>query len=156
MAINKENVITSKLMADVQWRSDLSDMEKERYGKVKEMMERMPGGKIRSQIQYIEKVLLPAVAHKRGGDSSPDYKFFQEVVKSLTWCLVLYDRLEREMRENTLIKLEKTILAERLILHEQALLQYTSLENIYLSQMLEVYDREVREKIKGDLDSKKS
>lgn len=155
MAVNKESLLTSKLLADIQWKLDLSELEKERYGKVKEMMEKMPGGKIRTQIQYLEKVFLPAVASKRGGESSPDYKFFQEVVKSLTWCLVLYDRLEREMRENTMIKLEKSILAERLILHEQALLQYTSLENIYLSEMLEVYDRGVREKIKGDLETKK-
>jgi hypothetical protein len=154
VAYNKENLQTSKLMADMQLRKDLNEVERERFGAMMALMEKMPGGKIRSQIQYIEKNLLPEVERKRGGKAGPDYKFFESLVASLKWSLVCYDRLDYLLRKDSLLRLEKQILLDRLDLYERELQKYTTMEEIHLREAFEMYDKTVRDKIKGDLEGK--
>lgn len=155
MAVNRDNLETSKLLADLQWRTDLTEMEKTRFRKVVEAMDKMPGGKIRGQIQYIEKNILPAVSAKRGGEKSPDYVFFQGVIHSLKWAIILYDRLERQFREDSLLRLERTLLVDRLALCEKELAKYMLLEDLYLTEILDNIDIGVREKIKRDFEGKR-
>lgn len=143
-----------KLRNDMQMRTDLSELQKKRYAGSMELLKRMPGVKIRDQILYIEKNLLPAVA-KRGGKDSPDYKLFEAVIDSLKWSLVLYDRMDALMRKDALVHLEKTILEERVLLYEKELLKYTTMEDLYLTDALDHIERGVRERIKAAVEAKK-
>lgn len=155
MPTDKDYARTRKLMADVQWRTDLTEAEKTRFRTVFEMMDKMPGGRIKNQMQYLEKNILPAVSAKKGGDKSPDYVFFEGVINSLKWALILYDRLERQLREDSLLRLERTLLLDRLELYEKELSKYMLLEDLYLTEMLDNIDRGVREKIKREFEAKK-
>jgi hypothetical protein len=150
-----DNKSIQKLLADVQWKTDLTEAEKERFQKVYEMMDKMPGGKIRNQILFLEKNILPTVSAKRGGEKSPDYIFFAGVIDSLKWALILYDRLDRQLREDSLLRLERTLLLERLELSERELAKYMLLEDLYLTEMLHNIDKGVREKINRDVQGKK-
>src|ERR1700749_652463 len=132
-------------MADVQFRKDLSEAELDRFKEMMTLLDKMPGGKIRNQILYIEKNLLPEVERKRGGKSGPDYKFFESMIMSLKWALILYDRLDMLYRADSLLRLEKQLLSDRLQLYERELLKYTTLEDLYMRESLEGYDKGVRD-----------
>jgi hypothetical protein len=156
MSDNKySNSETYKLLADLQWRTDLTEFEKKRFTHVLETMDKMPGGKIRSQIQYLEKNILPTVSAKRGGEKAPDYIFFQGLINSLKWAVILYDRLERQLKEDALLRLERTLLLDRLQLCEKELAKYMLLEDLYLSEMLDNIDRGVRERLMREFEGKK-
>ena len=155
MPTDKDSARTGKLMADVQWRTDLTEAEKTRFRSVFEMMDKMPGGRVKNQMQYLEKNILPAVSAKKGGDKSPDYIFFEGIINSLKWTLILYDRLDRQLREDSLLRLERTLLLERLELYEKELSKYMLLEDLYLTEMLDNIDRGVREKINREFEAKK-
>lgn len=155
MPKDSDSARTGKLMADVQWRTDLTEAEKTRFRSVFEMMDKMPGGRVKNQMQYLEKNILPAVSAKKGGDKSPDYIFFEGIINSLKWTLILYDRLDRQLREDSLLRLERTLLLERLELYEKELSKYMLLEDLYLTEMLDNIDRGVREKINREFEAKK-
>lgn len=153
--VDSERLKTGKLLADAQWKADLSEVEKARYKESMKILEGMPGGKIRSQIQYIEKTLLPAVESRRGGKASPDYVFFESLISSLRWCLVLYERVDALMRADTLMQLERQVLLERVQLYEKELNKFTTLEDLYMREMFEVYDRGVQERLRSVFEAKK-
>lgn len=147
---------TKKLIADVQFKTDLTEAQKKIFSGTIEALAKMPGAKIRDQLAYLEKEILPAVLRRRGGgEGSPDYAFFAGVVNSLKWVLIMHDRLELLMKKDSHLLLENTILRERIDLYERELTRYTTLEDVYFSDFLDRYDKQVRERIKSDLEAKK-
>ena len=151
----KDSIETAKALASAQWKADISELTKERHESLQKVMDAMPGGKIRSQILYLENNILPAVKAKRGGEGSADYVFFKSLIDSLKWALVMYDRNDRLMRESSLLRLRSVIMEQQLELSERELQKYTSLEDLYLSECLDHIDRGVRAKIEREVNGKK-
>lgn len=146
--MSDETKKTEILKADLQLKAGLSEMSKDRYSHVVAAKEKLPGARIGQQIQYLENMIMPAVAQKRGGKDSADYKFFEGLIQSLKWCLVMYDKLDYMLREDGLLRLEKQILCDRVLLLERELQRFETLEQLYTSEFLEKYDKGVRERIK--------
>jgi hypothetical protein len=146
---------TKKLLADVQFKTDLTEAQRKVYASAIAALEKMPGAKIREQILYLEKNILPSVASRRGGEGSPDYVFFAGLIQSLQWVLIMYDRMDALMKKDSLLHLEGTILRERLALIERELTRYTTLEDLYLTDFVDKYDEAVRERLKAVVGAKK-
>ena len=138
----------SKLMADLQWKRDLEESKKKKYAGALEAVKKMPFRKMQDEILYLQNNILPAIAARKAGKDGPDYKFFQGLIESLKWALIMYDRLDVLMGRHSLLSLEKTILMERVALYEKELTKYTTMEDLYLSEMLDVIDKGVRDRIK--------
>lgn len=150
------NRATNMLIADLQMKTDLTEAQREKYAGAIEALKKMPGVRIRDQILYVQDQLLPTIAAKRGGKDTADYKFFESIIESLKWCLVLYDRMEALMRKDSLLHLERTLLLERIELYEKELLKYATLEDLYLTDMLDRVDEGVRARLKALSEGKKS
>lgn len=146
---------TKKLIADVQFKTDLTEAQRTVYAGAIDALAKMPGAKINEQILYLEKNILPAIASRKGGGASPDYIFFAGLIQSLKWTLVMYDRMDALMRKDSLLHLEVTILRERMILLERELLRYTTLEDLYLTDFVDKYDGAVRDRLKSVVEGKK-
>jgi hypothetical protein len=143
------------IRASVQLKSDLDAAGTKLFEASMEVLKKMPGHRIAACVQYLEKNLIPAVERK-SGKASPDLQVFRECADLLKWACLVYDRLDVAVRENGLIRLEKQILTERLLLAEGELAKYQVMEDLELTSARDHIEKGVRARIESDFKAKKS
>jgi hypothetical protein len=142
------------LRASVQLKADLDAAGTKLFEASMDVLKKMPGHRIAACLQYMEKNLIPAVERK-SGKASPDLAVFREVVDLLNWAVLVYDRLDMQVRSNGLLRLEKQILVERLLLAERELAKYETVEDLYLTSARDHIEKGVRERLESDYKAKK-
>lgn len=143
------------LRASIQLKADIDAAGDKRFAEAMEVLKKMPGHRIHACIQYLEKNLIPAVERKSGA-SSPDLAVFRECAELLRWGAIMYDRLDLQVRNNALLRLEKQILIERVLLTEQELSKYQTVEDLHLTGSFDHIEKGVRARIESDLKGKNS
>lgn len=114
----------------------------------------VPVKKFLEQIQYLESEMLPRI-EKRGSKTSPDYIFFESVVKSLMWAIVVCDRYDFLNTKWLNAKIDVQLQRERIFLLEQELSKYQTLEDLFLTEGLDRYAEGVKTRIQSALDKRK-
>lgn len=114
----------------------------------------IPVAQFIKHIQYIESELMPAVEKRRGKDSA-DYKFFDELCRSLMWCIILCDRHDHLQRINTGYRMENAILRENSRLLETELQKYCTVEEILFTDFLDRYAETIKSRAEGLLKGRK-
>lgn len=143
------------IRASIQLKSDLDAAGKTLHGEAMEVLKKMPGYRIDQCVQYLRNNLIPAVIRK-SGEKSADLQVFRECVDLLLWGAVLYDRLDHQVRVNGLLRLEKQILIERLLLMESELTKYETVEDLHLTDALLRIEKGVLERLKRSNSGKKT
>lgn len=143
------------LRASIQLKDDIDSAGDKRFAEAMEVLKKMPGHRIVACIQYLEKNLIPAVERK-SGKASPELVVFKECAELLRWATIMYDRMDLQVRNNALLRLEKQILVERLLLTEAELQKYQTVEDLHLTSSLDHIERGVRARIESDFKAKKS
>jgi hypothetical protein len=153
--VSDESKKMSMYLNRIELQKDFRDSAQgERWNIIKEAMDKLPANRMISAINYIDANLLPAIK-KKSGDQSPDYLFFKDVIEMLMQSMVMYDRMRmlRDMYANA--KIDAEILRERVLMYEGELNKYTTLEDIYLNQGLEYYEKGIRQRMEAELRRKK-
>ena len=104
----------------------------------------VPVSQMIDQAIYIRDELLPAVEKKKGGRESADYEFFANVFRSLLYAIVLSDRYDFLNREVQHGKFAGVLVRERVEYLERELLKYTTLEDLYHSDALDLYAQGIK------------
>ncbi len=105
-------------------------------GRMSAELERMPVKVMIDQVQYLDKQLLPAVK-KRGGEKSEDYIFFQGLINSLLWGIMVKERFDRIERMYGHQALHLHIVKQEAALLKKELDKYTTMEDLWLSGSVE-------------------
>jgi hypothetical protein len=92
---------------------------------------------------------------KRSGESSPDYKFFSEVIELLEWSALIYDRCGRLQTMYANLQLENTLLRERVVVYEKALNEYTTVEDLWLMDSMQHVEKGILARLESKLGTKK-
>jgi hypothetical protein len=138
-----------QIKADLLYKSSLDAIVKgERDKKTTEGMRDVPVRKMIDAIQYIDKNLLPAVK-KKGGDKSADVEFFEGVRDMLIWAILITDRYD--VLEGKLVrkKIEAALYKEWMELYEKELTKYTTLEDLLLSDALNIYAQGIKNRVEA-------
>jgi hypothetical protein len=143
------------IRASLQLKSDLDASGRKHFDDAIDILKKMPAHRITACLQYLEKNLMPAVERK-GGKASPDLQVFKECAELLKWAVVVYDRLEFQVQNNGLLRLEKQLLIERVLLAERELQKYETMEDLSLTSLRDHIEKGVRARIESDLKGKKS
>lgn len=143
------------LRASLQLKTDLNADRDKMCDAALAVLKTMPGHRILSCVQYLEKNLIPAVERK-GGKNSPDLAVFKECADLLKWAAILYDRLDNQTRTNSFLRLDITIMRERLVLMEAELVKYMTIEELHLTDAINHIEKGVRARIESDFKAKKS
>lgn len=96
--------------------------------------ESIPQVKFIEQAQYLREHMLPAIAAKRGTDSS-DYRFYYGVFESLMVAIKMADRDQslRQMISNE--KLLNEFLQKKVLFYESELQRYTTLSDLTMKEL---------------------
>lgn len=142
-----------KIKSDILDRHRMQQLvEPERYKRETEKLAKgirdIPVEKFISEIQYIEKELMPSVEKRRGKDSM-EMKFFEELCRSLAYAIILCDRYDYLERKNISLRLENTILREHEALLEKELNKFCTLEELFFSDFLDRYADIVKSRADG-------
>jgi hypothetical protein len=146
-----------RLKASLQLKADIETVitgEGRMWGDVKKIMDKLPAQQMVNAIQYIEQQILPGVK-KKSGESSPDYKFFSELIDLLGWAALVYDRCKRVQNMYANLQLENTLLRERIVVYERELNQYTTIEDVWLTDSLQHVEKGILSKLESKLARKK-
>jgi len=136
-----------KIKADLLLRQSLEDVAKSvRDKKIGRGVNDIPVKKIIDAVDYIEKNLLPAVK-KKGGEASADYEFFSSLIKYLLYAIVVTDRYD--------YLVEGQIQREHMELMERELRKYNALEDLYLTDALDLYAQRIKDAAQDRLDKEK-
>jgi hypothetical protein len=127
---------------------------KERNKKLAKGLRDVPINKIMQHIQHIEKAFLPAVA-KKSGKNSADYIFFSDLIRDLSWAVVIADRYDFLASQHTDQKITIQLQRENLRIYEAELAKYNALEDIFLMDAFSRYFDGVKAKIAGNLNLEK-
>ena len=134
-----------KIKADLLLKASLEDIAKgERDRKIGRGVSDIPVKKIIDAVDYIDKQLLPAI-RKKSGESSADFEFFQSVQKHLLYCIAVTDRYEYLQGRYVRLKVEHQLTLEHLQLMERELEKYNALEDLYLTDALDLYAQRVKD-----------
>jgi hypothetical protein len=129
------------------------DRDKAEEKKLADGMRSVPIAKLVRAAQYLEHEIIPRVA-KRGGKESEDYKFFSELILSLTHAMMVYDRYDflhlRYIRMKVILKMTQ----EHCAFYEDELLKYTTLEDLMLSDALRDYAEAISKRMLEKLKTK--
>jgi hypothetical protein len=146
-----------RLKASLQLKADIDAVvtgEGRVWADIKKVMDKLPAQQMVNAIQYLERQILPSVK-KRSGESSPDYKFFSEVIELLEWSALIYDRCGTLRTMHASIKIENALLLERLKLYENELNKYTTIEDIYITDSLGHIEKGILARLESKLGTKK-
>jgi len=116
--------------------------------------ERVPVRQMYDQLQHLESVIIPKCEQIRGKEHA-DYLFLCSMAKSLLWSLQIIDRFEFLQRENTRLKLQQELTLQHAEHLERELTKYITLEDLFLSDGLDMAAQTVLDKIRGQLQTKK-
>lgn len=145
-----------RLKASLQLKADIEAVitgEGRVWADIKKTMDKLPAQQMVNAIQYLEKQILPSVK-KRSGESSPDYKFFSELVELLGWSAMIYERCSTLRTMHASIKIENSLLLERLKLYENELNKYTTIEDIYITDSLQHIEKGILARLESKLGAK--
>lgn len=132
--------IKAALLAD----ASLKDITEGGTGNILKGMRDIPVKKIIDAAHYIDKELLPAVK-KKSGDKSADYEFFSNVFKYLLYAITIIDRYEQLESRWVSQKVEMIVLREHLELMTRELGKYNALEDLYMTDALDIYAKRVKD-----------
>jgi hypothetical protein len=132
-----------QIKADLLSEASLKDLTDGGTGKILNGVRDMPIKKIIDAANYIDKELLPAVK-KKSGDKGADYEFFSNVFKYLLYSITIIDRYEQLENRWVRQKVEMVILREHLELMTRELEKYNALEDLYMTDALDVYAKRVK------------
>lgn len=147
----------AKLKASLQLKGDIEAAvtgEGRRWDDIRKVVDKLPAQQFVNAIQYLEKQVLPGVK-KKSGESSPDYKFFSEIVDLLQWGVIVYERCKRIQQMYGTLSLENTLLRERVEIYERELNKYAALEDIFLVDSLEHIERGIMHRLESKMGRKK-
>ena len=134
-------------------KQDPSSLQTRLAARTGKFLETIPVNKFYEQALWIEQDLLPRIESKSGADSA-DYKYFLELFKSMTYCIVVLDRFDYLTRKLGQQNQVLSILEERNRLLENELQKYTTLEDLYFRDALEQYSEGIKTRA-ADLLNKK-
>ena len=117
--------------------------EKERDKHIAKNLRDIPVRKMMDNVLYIRNNLLPAIK-KKSGDKSADYIVFSEIMDSILFAIILADRFGSLERINTWSKIRYQLLEQNVVLYEQELQKYTTLEEIFLTDGMNKYAEGVK------------
>jgi len=144
-----------KIKADLLLRQSLEDVAKSvRDKKIGRGVNDIPVKKIIDAVDYIEKNLLPAVK-KKGGEASADYEFFSSLIKYLLYAIVVTDRYDYLEGKYVRKLIEGQIQREHMELMERELRKYNALEDLYLTDALDLYAQRIKDAAQDRLDKEK-
>jgi hypothetical protein len=124
--------------------ASLRDLTEGGSGKILKGVRDMPVKKMIDAANYIDKELLPAVK-KKSGDKSADYEFFSNVFKYLLYGITLVDRYEQLESRWVSQKVEMIVLRDHLELMTRELGKYNALEDLYMTDALDIYAKRVKD-----------
>jgi hypothetical protein len=146
-----------RLKASLQLKADIDAVvtgEGRVWADIKKVMDKLPAQQMVNAIQYLERQILPSVK-KRSGESSPDYKFFSELIELLEWSALIYDRCKRLQTMYANLQLENTLLRERVVVYEKALNEYTTVEDLWLMDSMQHVEKGILARLESKLGTKK-
>jgi hypothetical protein len=146
-----------RLKASLQLKGDIEACitgEGRMWDDVRKVIDKLPAQQFINAIQYLEKQVLPGIK-KKSGESSPDYKFFMEIIDLLQWGVLVYERCKRVQQMYGTLNLENTLLRERVAVYERELNKYSALEDIFLVDSLEHIEKGIMHRLESKLGSKK-
>jgi hypothetical protein len=136
-----------QIKADILYKDSLDAIGKgERDKKATNGVRDVPVRKMMDAIQYIDKNLLPAVK-KKSGDKSADYEFFTEVRDMLIWAILICDRYDALEGRWVRKRIEAALYKEWNELYEKELMKYTTLEDLFLTDALNVYAKGIKNRV---------
>lgn len=93
-------------------------------------IEQLPVNKMHSQLHYLQNVLLPQI-EKKLGTAHETYIFYQNIIKTISWAIVLHQQMETLKRRISWAEYKHSILLKE---NEELLDQlgkYTTIEEVY-------------------------
>lgn len=133
-------------------------MEPEKFKRENERLSKgirdIPVNKFIAHIQYIEKELMPAVEKRRGKESA-HYQFFEELCRSLVWCVILCDRYDFLEGRNINYRIENLILKDNIRLFEAELQKFCAVEDSFFTDFLNRYADTIKSRAEGLLKDRK-
>lgn len=106
----------------------------------------VPVRKMMDAIQYLDKNLMPAVK-KKGGDKSADFEFFTGLRDLLIWAILITDRYDALEGRLVRKRIEAALYKEWMELYEKELTKYTTLEDLFLTDALNIYARGISNRV---------
>lgn len=136
-----------QIKADLLYKDSLDQIGKEgRDKKAAEGIRNAPVKKMIDAIQYIDKNLLPAVK-KKNGDKSADYEFFTSLRDMLIWAILIADRYDALEGRLVRKKIEAALYKEWVELYEKELSKFTTLEDLFVTDGLNIYLQGVKDRV---------
>jgi hypothetical protein len=108
----------------------------------------IPINQMYDQLQYIEKEMLPAVKRK---NREADIQFFERLCRSLAYAIIIYERYEYLHLKYINGRVELALLRDHSILIEKELQNYTTMEDLFLSDGMNKYAEAIAERVKKDI-----
>jgi hypothetical protein len=144
-----------QIKADLLHKATVDGLVKEMVGKkVTPSMADIPVKRMIDQVNYLDKEMLPAIKKKKG-EGSADYEFFEAVIKSLLHAIVVVDRWELLNRRWVHQLIELKLCKEHLVLLETELQKYNAMEDIYLTDGMNLYADRIKQHAEDLLKQKK-
>lgn len=123
-----------------------TEEERARDKKTASGLDGIPVKKMMDQALYLKNELLPGIEKKRG-KTHPDYEFFEGVMESLVYAVVLADRYETLERRNINLRIWKQLQQDNLEVMERELNKFQALEDLFLTDSLDRYADGVKARI---------
>jgi hypothetical protein len=123
-----------------------TEEERARDKKTAAALDGIPVKKMMDQALYLRNELLPAIEKKKN-KTHPDYEFFNGVMESLVYAIILADRYDTLERRNINLRIWKQLQQDNLELMERELSKYQTLEELCLTESLDRYADGVKARV---------
>jgi hypothetical protein len=134
-----------QIKAELLHKATIDGLIKDGIGKrVTPSIDDIPVKRMIDQVNYLDKEILPAIKRK-SGEKSADYEFFESVIKSLLYAVVLCDRWELLNKRWVHQLIERKICQDHLSLMETELQKYHAMEDLYLTDGLNIYAERIKQ-----------
>ena len=124
---------------------NLSQLPPEEQQKLYKGIRDVPAKQIFEQVQYLDQVMLPKIAEKRGVESE-DYKFYKSVADSLLWAIHIIDRYEFLQTRYLTACMQSAFWQDLNVKYEKELSKYTTLEDLMFTSSLDAYNESVKQR----------
>jgi len=124
-----------KKIEELKTRNFLRDVRNDREEQRLRLSE-IPVQKMYEQAMYIDATLLPAVERKSGKDSA-DYRFFEDVYRSLLYAIIILDEHEYISRKGREERQLRKFYASQVDLLEKELTKYTTINDVFASEAID-------------------
>ena len=153
----KKNFDFEHWKADLWLRNSLRNAKEDNYSdrakKIAKGIEKVSIRKIYDQAIYIDKELLPRIEKSRG-EGSEDFKFFRSVFTTMLWAVCLADRAEWYETKIGQVSMQLEFYKQHAEKLERMLNKYATLEDLFLSDGLDVMAQGVAQHVRNLLETK--